>query len=76
MNADTLAGIAMPAWALSFNSLETVLNDDTLSDADALVGIAMAAMASEINSINTLMNAEALAGFAPKGPADFLEVFS
>ena len=58
----------MPARASTFNSLETVLNDDTLSDADAPAGIAKPARASIFNSIDTLMNAEALAGFVPKGP--------
>ena len=62
----------MPARVSTFNSLETVLNDDILSDTDALAGIAKPARASAFNSIDTLMNAEALAGFAPACPPGWL----
>ena len=47
----------MPARASTFNSLETVMNDDKLSDADALTRIAKPARGSAFNTIDTLMNA-------------------
>ena len=43
LNVYAFAGIAMPAWSSSFasKSLETVLNDDALSNADVRKGIAI-----------------------------------
>ena len=51
LDADALVGIAMPAGASAFNSLETMLNTDARSNADALAGIAMPARASVSNSM-------------------------
>ena len=65
----------MPAKASTFNSLETVLNDNLLSDGDALAGIAKPPRASAFNSIDTLMNAETIAGFVQKGPQGLLEAW-
>ena len=69
-NADALAGIAKPARASAFDSIDTLMN------ADDLAGIAMPARASASSSIDAPMNAEALAGFVPKGPQGLLEATS
>ena len=48
------------------------IEERILPDADALAGIAMPAWVSASKSINILTNAEALAGFVPCRPSDWL----
>ena len=61
--------------ASTFDSLQTVIHDDTLTNAYALAGIAMPAWASSFISIDTPMNAEALTGFAMPARASALDRF-
>ena len=64
MDAEALAGIAMPAWASAFSSkmYKIALN------ANVLAGIAKPARASASISVNIIMNAKADASIVPKGP--------
>ena len=72
MDAEALAGIAMPAWASAFSSkmYKIALN------ANVLAGIAKPARASASISVNIIMNGEEGAVFVKKGPQGLLEACS
>ena len=67
MDAEALAGFAMPARTLAFSAILYIL----LLNADAQAGIAMPARASASISAIILVNAEAMSGFVPKSPRVF-----
>ena len=72
MDAEALAGFAMPARASAFNTFLLFL----LLNADALVGIAIPARASTFNCASIIMNVETMSGFVPKGPQGLLAASS
>ena len=72
MDAEALAGFAMPARASAFNTFLLFL----LLNADALAGIAKPARASASTSVSMLMNVEPMSGFVPNGPQGVLDAYS
>ena len=72
MEAEALAGFAMPARASAFSSK----NNKNVLDADALAGIAKPARASASISSSIPMNTEAMSGFVPKGAQGLLDAYS
>ena len=72
MDAEALAGFAMPVRASAFNTFLLFL----LLNADSLTSIAKSAMASASISVIIPINAEARSGFVPKGPQGLLEACS
>ena len=63
MEAEALAGFAMPARASAFNTLLLIL----LLNIDALAGIAKPSRATASISASIPMNDETVSGFVPKG---------
>ena len=72
IDAETLAGFAMPVRVLAFIAFLLFL----LLNGDVLTGIAKPARASASISVSILMSAEAMSGFISKCPHGVLEASS